>query len=227
MKLPFENFTRKEWILWIMSLLVVLASNIFSPQFDILITIAALIGATSLVFGAVGNVWAQILMVVFSILYGIISYRYCYWGEMITYLGMTMPMAAWAAVVWFKNPSEKEGEVAISPMTKRKWVLLIALTFGVTIAFFYILKYFDTPNIFFSTISITTSFLAAALTLFRSSYYPLFYASNDLVLIVLWIMATIEEPVYFPVIINFAIFFINDFYGFISWKKRENYSSSL
>lgn len=223
--MPFGNFTKKEWILLIGSLIIVLASNVFSPEFDLLITIAALIGVTSLVLGAKGNVWAQILMVVFSILYGVISYRFSYWGEMVTYLGMTMPMAAWAAIVWFRNPSEKKGEVAISPMTGRKWILLSVLTCIVTVLFYYILKFFDTPNIVFSTLSITTSFLAASLTLLRSSYYPLFYSFNDLILIVLWILATLENPVYFPVIINFIIFFINDFYGFVSWRRREKSSN--
>lgn len=221
MNTPFVNFKKRDWVLLIGSLLVVLASNIFSPQFDILITIAALIGVTSLVLGAKGNVWAQILMVIFSILYGIISYRFSYWGEMVTYLGMTMPMAAWAAIVWFKNPSKIKGEVEISPMTRTKWIVLGILTVIVTVGFYFLLKYFDTPNTLFSTLSITTSFLAAALTLLRSSYYPLFYASNDVILIVLWIMATIENSVYFPVIINFVIFLINDFYGFLSWRKRE------
>lgn len=82
-------------------------------------------------------------------------------------------------------------------------------------------KNFDTPNLVFSTLSISTSFLAAALTILRTSYFALFYALNDLVLIVLWIMATIASPIYFPAIINFVIFFINDAYGFVSWKRRE------
>ena len=218
---PFINFTKRDWILLISSLIIVLASNILSPQFDVLITIAALVGVTSLVLGAKGNVWAQILMIIFSILYGVISYRFCYWGEMVTYLGMTLPMAVWGAIVWFKNPSPKAGEVAISPMTRRKWVALIFLTIVVTAAFYFILDYFNTPNIVFSTLSITTSFMAASLTLLRSSYFPIFYAMNDVVLIVLWIMATIKDPVYFPVIVNFVIFLINDYYGFVSWRERE------
>ena len=40
-------------------------------------------------------------------------------------------------------------------------------------------------------------------------------------LIVLWVLASIENPAYIPVVVNFAIFFLNDMYGFISWKKRE------
>lgn len=227
MSMPFSNFTKNDWILLISSLLIVLASNIVSPQFDVLITVAALIGVTSLVLGAKGNVWSPLLMVVFSVLYGIISYRFCYWGELVTYLGMTLPMSAWAAVEWFRNPSEKKGEVAISPMNRTKWLMVLLSTILVTIAFYLILKHFDTPNLIFSTLSITTSFFAASLTLLRSSYYPLFYSANDVILIILWILATLENPVYFPVIINFVVFFVNDFYGFISWRKREKLGSSV
>lgn len=70
-------------------------------------------------FAAKGNVWAQILMVVFSILYGIISWRFRYWGEMMTYLGMTLPMAVWSTITWLKNPSETNGsEVAIQQLNR-------------------------------------------------------------------------------------------------------------
>ena len=56
----------------------------------------------------------------------------------------------------------------------------------------------------------------------RSSYYALWYAANDIVLIVLWVLASIENPVYIPVVVDFAIFLFNDMYGFVSWKKRES-----
>lgn len=49
----------------------------------------------------------------------------------------------------------------------------------------------------------------------------LWLASLAAVLIVLWIMASMENPAYIPVAVNFAIFLLNDLYGFISWKKRE------
>lgn len=92
---PIKELTKREWLIWLSSLAIVLVSNLLTADLDILTLAAALIGVTSLVFAAKGNVWAQILMVVFSILYGIISFRSRYWGEMITYLGMTMPMAVW------------------------------------------------------------------------------------------------------------------------------------
>ena len=55
----------------------------------------------------------------------------------------------------------------------------------------------------------------------RSSWYALGYAANDLVLIILWILASAKNPQNFPVAVNFAIFLVNDAYGFFSWKERE------
>ena len=161
-------------------------------------------------------------MIVFSILYGVISFRFRYWGEMITYLGMTLPMAVWSTVTWLKNPSKENGsEVAIQALARRHLALLAVSTVAVTAAFYFILKALYTPNLFFSTVSVITSFLAAALTMLRSSYYAMGYAANDVVLIVLWVMASMENLAYIPVAVNFAIFLLNDLYGFASWKKRE------
>ena len=219
---PFKNLSKKERLIWIVSLVVVFISNILSDNSDLLILLAAMIGVTSLIFAAKGNVWAQILMIIFSILYGIISFRFRYWGEMITYLGMTFPMAVWSAITWIKNPSKENGsEVAIQKLHLKHWILLIFFGTVVTIGSYYILRILNTPNILFSTVSIATSFFAASLTMLRSSYYALGYALNDIILIVLWILASIQDSVYIPVVINFTIFFFNDMYGFICWRKRE------
>ena len=219
---PIKILSKHDRILWICSLLIVFISNISVPNFDPLTLAAALIGVTSLVFAAKGNVWAQILMIVFSILYGIISFRFRYWGEMITYLAMTMPMAVWSTITWLKNPSkENKNEVQIQKLTYTHIIGLIFFGIIITAVFYFILLRLNTPNLLFSTISITTSFVAVSLTMLRSSYYAVGYAANDIVLIVLWSLASVQNPVYIPVTINFVIFFLNDVYGFINWKKRE------
>ena len=222
MQNPWKELSVKEWWLWSISMLIVTVSNLVGGSFDVLTLAATWVGITSLIFAAKGNVWAQFLMVAFSILYGIISFRFRYWGEMITYLGMTLPMAVWSVVTWLRNPSAgSKSEVAIRKLEKKHFLFLLVLSIVVTGAFYFILRWLETPNIVFSTLSVTTSFLAASLTMLRSSYYALGYAANDLVLIVLWGLAAAKDPVYIPVIINFMIFFMNDMYGFISWKKRE------
>ena len=218
---PIQDLTKKEWLLWLGSLLIVILSNLVSGSVGVLTLVAVCVGITSLIFAAKGNVWAQILMIVFSILYGIISWRFRYWGEMITYLGMTMPMAVWSTITWIRNPSKNGNEVEIQKLNRKHIAGLSVFSVAVTAAFCYILHVLDTPNIVFSTISVTTSFLAASLTMLRSSYYALGYAMNDIVLIVLWVLASLKNPAYIPVAVNFAIFFLNDLYGFVSWKKRE------
>ena len=111
--------------------------------------------------------------------------------------------------------------MAIRTLNKKHIIGLTISTVIVTGIFYYILAWLDTPNIMFSTLSIVTSFIAASLTMLRSSYYAVGYAANDIVLIVLWVLASLENPAYIPVVVNFAIFLLNDMYGFMSWKKRE------
>lgn len=221
---PIKDLTRKEWMLWLGSLCIVILSNTLTENMDILTLVAACVGITSLIFAAKGNVWAQILMVVFSVLYGIISWRFHYWGEMITYLGMALPMAVWSTITWIKNPAPNGKEVAIQKLKPRHILGVIVFAAVAMCLFYRILDALNTPHILFSTISIATSVLAATLTMLRSSYYALGYASNDIVLIILWTLASMENPVYIPVVVNFAIFFFNDMYGFLCWKRREKIS---
>lgn len=214
----------RDWAFWLGSLAVVVVSNFLGGDVDPLTLIAALTGVTALMLAAKGQVFAQYLMIVFCLLYGAISFRFRYWGEMLTYLGMSLPMAVWSAVTWRRNTAHEAGSaVAIRRLTGRDLALLVLATAAVTALFGWLLAALDTPNLGFSILSVATSFLAAALTMLRSSYYGLGYAANDIVLVVLWVLASGEDPAYIPVAVNFGIFLFHDFYGFLSWKKRERH----
>lgn len=217
----FKSLSKFELCLWLFSVVAVTVSFLLSENLNPLTLIASVIGVTSLIFIAKGYVIGQALMVVFGLVYSIISLQYCYYGEMITYLGMTAPIALMSAVSWYKNPYKESSEVSVRSLNARQRIMLIVLTIVATVVFGFILKAFDTPNLFFSTFSITTSFSASYLALMRSPVYAVAYAVNDLVLIVLWILASMENTSYIPVIICFAIFFINDIYGFVSWQKMK------
>lgn len=215
-------FTTFEKILWISSVVLIVLSYIIFDNTDALTLIASVIGVTSLILGAKGNPLSQFLMIIFSILYGIISFTFEYYGEMITYLGMSMPMAAFSLVSWLKNPYKgKKSEVAVGNLKKYEYILIFFLTLIVTVVFYYILKVFGTANLLPSTFSVTTSFLAVYLTFRRNPYFALAYALNDVVLIVLWILAAITNISYVSVIICFVVFLVNDLYGFVSWQKMK------
>lgn len=217
-----EYFSREERTLWSGSVFLIIVSFCMFDRENYLTLAASLIGVTSLIFNAKGNPFGQFLMVIFSLLYGVISYTFSYYGEMITYLGMTMPMAVFALIAWLKNPyNGNKAEVKVNRISRAETVAMWILTVVVTIVFYFILEFFDTANIAPSTLSVTTSFLAVYLTFRRSAYFAVAYAANDLVLIFLWVLASLQDVRYISVGVCFVAFLVNDLYGFLNWRRME------
>ena len=213
-------FTRMEKALWSMSAGVIVASFLLFDRANWLTLAASLIGVTSLIFCAKGHPVGQGLMVLFSLLYGVISWQVRYYGEVITYVGMTLPMAVLSLVAWLRHPFEKgKAEVRVARITGRDWAVALALTAAVTVVFYFLLRALGTANLIPSTVSVTTSFLAAYLTARRSTFYALAYAANDVVLILLWLLMARKDPSAISVLACFAAFLANDLYGYVSWRR--------
>ena len=165
------------------------------------------------------------LMTFFSVMYGVISYKFAYYGEMITYLGMTGPMAVLALVSWLRHPFENnKSEVEVNHIKKGELGFMWFLAAGVTVLFYFILRHFNTANLVFSTVSVTTSFVAVYLTFRRSELFSIGYAANDVILIILWSLASLQSREYICMVICFIAFLANDTYAYFSWlniKKRQ------
>lgn len=222
MKNPLRvSLTRFEMGLWLASVAVIAGTYIGFQAGDALALIASLIGVTSLIFLARGHALGQVLMIVFSVMYGVIAVQSRYYREAITYLGMTAPMALLALITWLRNPYQGSAEVAVRRLTGRQWLVMFLLTLVVTAVFYFILRWMGNAALAVSTLSITTSFAAAFLTAMRSPYYALGYALNDIVLIILWVMAALTDLSAVPMVACFTMFFLNDMYGFINWRRME------
>lgn len=227
MKKLFAYFSKMEIILWSVSVAFIILSFCIFDRESYLTLIASLIGVTSLIFNAKGNPIGQALIIAFSLIYGFISYTFSYYGEMITYLGMTIPMAIFALVSWLKNPYKgNKAEVKVNNIGKAEQLIMWILTLIVTVAFYFILDYFNTANIVPSTISITTSFIAAYLAFRRCPTFAIAYAANDIVLIVLWMLASLTDIRYISVVVCFVAFLLNDIYGYISWQRMKTRQSA-
>lgn len=214
-----SSFSPFEIALWAVSSSVGIITSAITRS-GWLSSVTTVIGMTSLIIISKGYPAGQLLTVVFSVLYSIVAYSTGYYGEMITYLGMTAPSALITFISWLKHPY-KSGEptIKITQMTPKKFLLVGAASAAVTAAFYFILRALNTSNLMWSTASVFTSFAAVLLLLMRTPYYALAYFTNDLVLIVLWGMAAIHNPDYVPTTINFVMFMFNDLYGFISWRR--------
>ena len=219
-------FTKEERLLWVSSVILIIASFCVFDRENYLTLSASLVGVTSLIFNAKGNPFGQLLMVIFSLLYGIISYTFSYYGEMITYLGMPLTMAVFALISWLRNPYEgNKAEVKVNRISKKEVVFMWILAAVVTVVFYFILAYFRTANIVPSTLSVTTSFIAVYLTFRRNPYFAVAYAANDVVLIVLWVLASVSDVKYISVVVCFVAFLVNDIYGFVNWREMEKRQS--
>lgn len=227
MKKLIKYFTKAELIIWLLSIAMIIISFAISQNSGVLGLVASVIGVTALILCAKGNPVGQIFMIVFCCMYTYISYTFSYYGEMITYACMSLPMAVFSLFAWLRHPFKgNSAEVKVNRVKRKEYIFMIILNIAVTVAFYFILKAFDTANLLVSTFSITTSFGAAYLTMRRSPYYALWYAANDIVLIVLWTLAAIKDISYISVIICFVAFLVNDIYGFISWRKMEKRQNS-
>lgn len=222
MKNPFSELLKSEWAIYIVSLVVVIVSNLFGKHIDYMNMISTVLGVTSLIFIAKGNVWGQIISLPFVTMYAIISFMERYYGEVIICLTLSIPLAVVSIVTWVKNPYRKgENVVKVALISLKEKVFLFFLDVVIVIVFYFILQALGTNNLIVSTISVGTSFCASYLMIRRNSFYAIAYTLNDVVLIVLWVMASIVDPINIPMVACFSMFLFNDLYGFIRWRKRE------
>lgn len=222
MKKIWNYFTTFEKILWITSVSLITLFFVIFKNTEYLYLFASILGATSLLFLAKASPIGQVLVIIFSTIYGYISLRYQYYGEVITYCFMTLPIAVVSTISWFKNPYNDESlEVKIDDIKKKEYLIGLILSSVITFVFYFVLKYLGTANLLISTISIFTSFYAAYITFKRSRFYALFYSFNDIVLIILWALACVDDINYLSMVLCFVVFFVNDIYGFINWTKIQ------
>ncbi len=219
-KNPLRDLTRVEWVIWLTSIAMVLVSELLGGG-SLLSTAASILGVTALIFVAKGYVLGQLLSLFFGLFYAAVSFFVQYYGEMLTCLLLTAPMAVFSVISWLRHPYRDSKEVEVSRPGRKRVLILFALDAAVTIAFYFILGALDTANLAVSTVSIFTSFLATGLSFLRSPFYALAYAANDLVLITLWLLAIPTDSAALSMVICFAAFLLNDLYGFINWRRMQ------
>jgi len=223
MKNPFLELEKNECVLYAISLIAVIGSSFFG-NVSLFSLVSTVTGVTALIFTAKGNVWGQVFSLLFAVFYGLKSYSQRYYGEAIISAVLMIPLAIFSLIAWLKNPFKKgENVVKIHRLSVKEKTFLVISSVVVFFVFNYVLKLFDTPNLLIASISVLTSYFASFLLVKRNPYYAIAYSLNDIVLIVLWLIACFLDTSNIPVVVCFVMFLFNDLYGFICWKKREKY----
>ena len=220
MKKLFKNWTKFELGLITSGIILILFAGILGKS-DLLTIVASITGVLCAINQARGKVSSQFIGLVLVILYSIVSYNNRYYGEVLIYIFIMLPLFISGIISWIRNVDKETDTVIENRIKKKEWTILSVLSIVLFIGLYYLLKYFNTSQLFVSTLSMVTSLFATYLVARRSKYGFLFYIGNDIILFILWGL-----PVFYgnymllPMLVNPIVNFANDTYGWVSWNKR-------
>lgn len=216
-----KDWTKFEKLLLCGSISVITVLAIIFKS-NVLTTVASIFGVLTALFIVKGKTIGQAFGVASAILYSILSFRNKFYGEVIIYLSLILPLNVMGVISWIKHQSKSTNTVEVNKVSKKEWILLSITSVFVFIGLYFLLKYFNTEELIVSTISVISSLYAIYLQVRRSRYSFYFYIANDIVLFVLWGIPVIKGSLLLlPMLVNPVINFINDSYGVYNWKKLE------
>ena len=227
MKKIFKDWTKFELLLLLGSLLIVTLTGILCNS-TVLTIICSITGTLCALTQAKGKIISQFIGLVLVVLYSILSFQNKFYGEVLIYIFIMLPLFVSGIVSWIRNLNKETKIVNENELTKKEWIVLTILSLVLFVGLYYLLKYFNTSQLFVSTLSMVTSLFATYLVARRSKYGFLFYIGNDIILFILWGLPVIKgDLVLIPMLINPIINFINDSYGWNSWNKRNKNEGRL
>ena len=217
----FYNWTKFEILLLVISIISVGVTGILCNS-SILTQLCSITGILCAITQAKGKVISQFIGLVIVILYSILSFQNKFYGEVIIYMFIMLPLFISGIISWIKNLNKETNTVNENTLHKKEWIILTIVSIILFVILYYLLKYFNTNQLLVSTLSLITSLFATYLVARRSKYGFLFYIGNDIILFILWGGQIIKGNfALIPILVNPIINFINDSYAWKTWNKRE------
>ena len=217
----FYNWTKFEILLLVISIISVGVTGILCNS-SILTQLCSITGILCAITQAKGKVISQFIGLVIVVLYSILSFQNKFYGEVIIYIFIMLPLFISGIISWIKNLNKETNTVNKNTLHKNEWIILTIVSIILFVILYYLLKYFNTNQLLVSTLSLVTSLFATYLVARRSKYGFLFYIGNDIILFILWGGQIIKgDFALIPILVNPIINFINDSYAWKSWNKRE------
>lgn len=221
MKEYLKNWSKFEIILVFTSITSIIICGIISKSW-IMAIISSVINIITSMLQAKGRIESQFISILDCIIYSYVSYTNQYYGEVIFYILIMLPMAIIGIISWITHKNEKTDTVEVNEIKLKEWIMLIFASVVAFIGLYNLLKYFNTNELLVSTFSMIASLLATYLLVRRSKHCFIFYILNDIILIVLWGLPIISGDLeLIPMIIAPFVLLINDTYGSFNWNKIE------
>ena len=217
-----KDWTKLEKTLLFGSVLLVSLVGIIFKS-DLLTTLCSIVGIITALLLAKGKNLGQIFGLLIVALYSIVSFKNGYYGEVIIYLCIMLPMYIIGIISWIRHQNNDTNTVEVNKIKIKEWIIVFFASIASFIGIYFLLKAFNTNQLFISSLSVIDSLFAVYLGVRRSKYSFYFYVVNDLILILLWGIPVVSGTIILiPMVFNPLINLINDLYGIYNWKKLEN-----
>ena len=214
-----------EIILLVSSVLITVMFGIIFKS-DILTVVTSLVGILCALLLAKGLVSGQLVGIAIVILYSLVSYKNGFYGEMIIYIGIMLPMYVWGIFEWIKHKNSKTNSIEVNEISKKEWAIVSFIAVILFVVFYFLLKKLRTSELIVSTLSVVDNLFAVYLLARRSKYGFVSYIVNDLILILLWGIPVIHgNLLLLPMLMNPVVNLVNDSYGVINWTKLQKEQS--
>ena len=217
----FKDWKLFEKIILSLSLLIILIVGIiFKSDFFTLFTALTAVSTTMLL--AKGKKEAYILYLICILLYIYVSYSNRYFGEVILYIFLILPMCISSLITWIRHPNKETNTVEVNLITKKERSIVYLLILPLSFCLYYLLRAFNTNELLVSVFTFICSLLANYYQIRRNKMSFYFYIIEDVSLLILWIIPIINGNLsLLPLIINSTFNLISDSYGIYNWKKLE------
>ena len=217
----FKNWTLFERIILSLSLVAIFVIGIIFKS-DLFTLFTALTAVTTTILLAKGKKEAYIFYLICSILYIYVSFNNRYYGEVLLYLFLILPMCISSLITWIRHPNKDTNTVEVNYVSKKEKSIVYLSTVPISLGLYFLLKAFNTSELIASTFTFVCSLLANYFQIRRSkvSFYFLFI--EDASLLVLWLIPIVKGDLsLLPLTINSTFNLIFDSYGVYNWKKLE------
>lgn len=204
-------------IYFVIACLIVVAGSVYQSS-TLILTVASLCGVIYSLLVAKNIKWSLIFGIINVGTYGFILLGENIYGGFIYNVLYSLPMLIYGFFYWSKSNQEKESGIKkLNFNTKLMGSICIVITI---IIYACVLNSFGGENILLDS---STSVLGyVGIYLLTNKYVEQWniWILSNIINVILWVSLSIEDVSNTPLALMWIIYFINSFYGYISWNKK-------
>jgi len=220
MKKTFSNIKVYEFVLMAIFILSVIVVGAICSS-PIIVIINSLISIISVFLITKGNYLGNVLQIVYSLIYSYIAFINQYYGEVIFFILVNLPIYICSTIFWLKNRNVETNEIRINTIKLKEYLLLFIVGVVGYVVLFFLLKSLNTANIYLGTLSLIIGSIAGYLSMRRCEYNFIVYILLNVIGIMLWFSVVISDISNLPTMLIYIINLFMNISGIINWKRLK------